>query len=228
MSKSKFSPSNRSSISRYQNQKLGFNAMALLVWMGILSTAQQAMAHHPFGGERPDNFITGFLSGLGHPVIGFDHLAFVIAVGLIAAGFTSGFLIPGAFVLTTLVGTGIHLLGMDLPIPEIAIATSVVLFGGLLLSAKIPNISVVLGLASLAGIFHGYAYGEAIVGAEISPLLAYLIGFSVIQYGIAILALYLSKSLIKQWRDQPFPLMRILGFGICSVGVVFLSSAIFG
>ncbi|WP_293082625.1 HupE/UreJ family protein [Moorena sp. SIO3H5] len=43
---------------------------------------------------------------------------------------------------------------------EIAIATSVLLFGGLLLSAKIPNISVVLGLASLAGIFHGYAYIE--------------------------------------------------------------------
>ncbi|AOY84864.2 HupE/UreJ family protein [Moorena producens JHB] len=228
MSKNKFYASNRSSISRYQNQKLGFNAIALLVWIGILSTAQQAMAHHPFGGETPDNFITGFLSGLGHPVIGFDHLAFVIAVGLIAAGFTSGFLIPGAFVLTTLLGTGIHLLGIDLPIPEIAIATSVVLFGGLLLSANIPNISVVLGLASLAGIFHGYAYGEAIVGAEMSPLLAYLIGFSVIQYGIAILALYLSKRLIKQWRDQPLPLMRILGFGICSVGVVFLSSAIFG
>ncbi|NEO92981.1 MAG: urease accessory protein UreJ, partial [Moorea sp. SIO3G5] len=116
MSKNKFYGSNRSYISRYQNPKIGFNAIALLVWMGILSTAQQAMAHHPFGGETPDNFITGFLSGLGHPVIGFDHLAFVIAVGLIAAGFSSGFLIPGAFVLTTLVGTGIHLLGMDLPI----------------------------------------------------------------------------------------------------------------
>ena len=27
----------------------------------------------------------GLLSGIGHPIIGFDHLAFVIAVGLIAA-----------------------------------------------------------------------------------------------------------------------------------------------
>ena len=51
----------------------------------ILTTTSAALAHHPLGGMTPTSFTEGFLSGIGHPVIGFDHLAFVIAVGLIAA-----------------------------------------------------------------------------------------------------------------------------------------------
>ena len=50
-----------------------------------LTSAGTAFAHHPLGGMIPQNFMQGFLSGIGHPVIGFDHLAFVVAVGLIAA-----------------------------------------------------------------------------------------------------------------------------------------------
>jgi len=32
----------------------------------------------------------------------------------------------------------------------------------------------------IAGIFHGYAYGESIIGARVAALVAYLIGFTVI------------------------------------------------
>ena len=51
----------------------------------ILIPAFPVLAHHPNGGETPSNFIQGFLSGLGHPVIGIDHLVFVVAIGLLAA-----------------------------------------------------------------------------------------------------------------------------------------------
>jgi urease accessory protein len=40
----------------------------------------------------------------------------------------------------------------------------------------------------VAGLFHGHAYGEAIFGAEATPVVAYLAGFGLTQYGIAIVA----------------------------------------
>jgi urease accessory protein len=50
---------------------------------------------------------------------------------------------------------------------------------------QIPT-SLLASLFVAAGIFHGYAYGESIVGAEPAPLAAYVIGLGVIQYGIAV------------------------------------------
>ena len=39
-----------------------------------LSTTD-AFAHHVMGGRMPATFTEGILSGLGHPIIGLDHLA---------------------------------------------------------------------------------------------------------------------------------------------------------
>lgn len=43
-----------------------------------------AFAHHPLNGAPMTTFADGLLSGVGHPVLGFDHLFFVIAVGVAA------------------------------------------------------------------------------------------------------------------------------------------------
>src|SRR5262249_29863369 len=41
-----------------------------------------AFAHHVMGGKTPSTFVEGLLSGTGHPVIGPDHLAFLLAIGI--------------------------------------------------------------------------------------------------------------------------------------------------
>ena len=41
-------------------------------------------AHHPTGGNTPDTFSSGLLSGLAHPIIGIDHLIFLILLGILA------------------------------------------------------------------------------------------------------------------------------------------------
>ena len=51
----------------------------------FFTTIKSAMAHHPIGGRTSANFWEGLLSRMGHPIIGIDRLAFVVAVGLIAA-----------------------------------------------------------------------------------------------------------------------------------------------
>ena len=58
-------------------------ALTLTLLIPFLITPA-AWAHHPFGGQTPETFIQAFLSGVGHPVIGLDHLTFVIASGLVA------------------------------------------------------------------------------------------------------------------------------------------------
>ncbi len=193
----------------------------------FFSTIESAIAHHPMGGKTPANLWEGFLSGIGHPVIGIDHLAFVVAVGLIAAIIPQSILILASFLATALLGTGIHLLSIDLPLTEIAIAISVVAFGLILALRQKLTIPLLSILAGMAGIFHGYAYGEAIIGAEMTPLLAYLLGFTTIQLIIALLAMKFAELLNNYWQNQFFSLMRFLGLAITAIGVVFFTSAIF-
>ncbi|MGB3201085.1 MAG: HupE/UreJ family protein, partial [Nodosilinea sp.] len=180
-----------------------------------------SLAHHPLGGRVPATFAEGFLSGLGHPVIGLDHLAFIVAVGLLAAVSAWGIAIPVAFVLAAMVGTGLHLAEITLPAAELAIAGSVLGFGVLLALKNRPQSAVVAGLAAIAGLFHGFAYGEAIFGAQAMPLTAYLAGFTVVQMAIAIAALGLGRQL-SQRMNAGF--VQQAGLVICGIGTTFLAT----
>lgn len=206
-----------------QLSKLGFR-LPLLMGLSLL-IATPVYAHHPFGGETPSTLLAGFLSGLGHPVVGFDHLVFVIAVGLLAALQRRGMVLPIAFVLTSLAGTGVHLQGMDLPVPELIISASVLIFGGLLALKERLHDGVVIGLGAIAGLFHGYAYGEAIVGAEMTPTIAYLAGFSLIQLAISLTAYFLAQRSTQKGAALP---LRFAGFTISGIGIALLNGIILG
>lgn len=204
--------------------QVGF--LALLTIVGLLLSSSPAIAHHATGGKLPSNFFAGFMAGLAHPIIGLDHFAFVVSVGLLAAVSRQGILIPVAFVLAAMAGTGLHLTQLSLPAAEFVISGSVLLFGILLAMKQRPNDWILTGLAAIAGLFHGYAYGEAIFGAEMTPLIAYLVGFTVIQLAIAIAAFWLGKAVLKQATEQPSLPLRFAGFVICGVGIAFLSTLI--
>jgi urease accessory protein len=212
------------------NNKLLIALLSCLIVSGLnIWSANPAFAHHPTGGKTPTDWLSGFLSGLGHPVIGLDHLAFVIATGLISVGQPRGILIPGAFVLAAMAGTGIHLLNWNLPQPEMIISLSVVVFGIILgfrtnLESRF-NSAIFAGLAAIAGIFHGYAYGESIIGATVAPLVAYLVGFTLIQFGIAVAVLSIASFALSRLNQNGF-FLRFAGLAIAAAGFVFLSKAI--
>ncbi|HIK17426.1 MAG TPA: HupE/UreJ family protein [Leptolyngbyaceae cyanobacterium M33_DOE_097] len=193
-----------------------------------LLLAAPALAHHAMGETLPSNFFEGFLSGVAHPIIGVDHFAAVVAVGLLAAGLAQGIMIPIAFVLTSLLGTGIHLMQVDMPLPEFFVAVSVVLFGIFLVVKQRPNAAWIGVLAAIAGIFHGYAYGESILGAEPTPLVAYLTGFALIQTAIAAIAYQVARSLLKPATETSLTSnsVRSVGFVICGVGLTVLAAAL--
>jgi urease accessory protein len=188
--------------------------------LGSMLLAAPASAHHAMGGATPSNGWEGLLSGLAHPVIGLDHLAFVVAAGLIAAVHRRGAFIPIAFVAASLIGTGVHGLGWNLPAPELGTALSVVLFGALLVARR-ESLPFSVGLSALAGIFHGYAYGESIVGAESTPLAAYLLGLALVQLAIGLS----TQSVFRMTaRRTPVMTLRWAGVAICCVGIAYLSA----
>jgi len=159
---------------------------AFLTIAGLLLMIEPALAHHAMGGEMPSTFGQGLLSGLAHPVIGLDHLAFLIAVGVAVGVGGLSLALPVAFVVASALGVVIHLFGFNLPGVELLVAASVVLIGALVASGKALPLAAWGALFGLAGIFHGYAYGESIVGAEPAPLWAYLLGLVVIQSALSV------------------------------------------
>ncbi|MGB3613600.1 MAG: HupE/UreJ family protein, partial [Elainellaceae cyanobacterium] len=110
--------------------------------------------------------------------------------------------------------------------PEAVISASVLLFGIFLALRNRPNSAELMGLAAIAGIYHGYAYGEAIVGAEMGPLVAYLLGFASIQMAIAAAAFWVARRGLSQVAGPSGLALRFAGFAICGVGGTFLSALI--
>jgi urease accessory protein len=147
--------------------------------------ARPAFAHHAMDGQTPETLAQGWLSGLAHPVIGLDHLVFVLGVGLWSALAGLGWMGPAVFVLGTLGGCAAHLAGVDLVVGETLISASLVVAGVSVLAVREPSSPLLAGLLAVAGALHGYAYGESIVGAEVGALAAYLLGFASIQLALA-------------------------------------------
>ena len=56
-----------------------------LFLLSIALSIDPALAHHVMGGHMPVTFADGLLSGLAHPIIGFDHFAAVVAVACLAS-----------------------------------------------------------------------------------------------------------------------------------------------
>ncbi|PSB45268.1 urease accessory protein UreJ [Cyanosarcina cf. burmensis CCALA 770] len=203
-------------------------AIATALTIAFFAIPQPAYAHHAIGGKTPVNLFEGFLSGLAHPVIGLDHLAFVVAIGLLAVGQQRGALIPAGFVVAAMLGTVIHVFQIDLPAAEVAIAVSVIIFGAMLVWRDRPHWLITLGLGAIAGLFHGYAYGEAIIGAQMFPLFAYLLGFTLIQYGVALVAFLVGNLALQKSANSSPAWLRLSGLAICAIGVVFLTSSVMG
>jgi urease accessory protein len=181
-------------------------------------------AHHFMENQLPQTFAQGFLSGLAHPVIGVDHLAFIIATGFLLALVKHGVWGVIAFTLGSLLGAALHLTGFDLTGGEVMVALSVIVIGGAMMSGHRVTLAWLAGGLILAGIFHGYAYAESIFGAEPMPLSGYLIGFCSVQLGIGVAALLVHRRLIAVNANSSRSIASAMGAVVGVIGVAFLAS----
>ncbi|MBW4563607.1 MAG: HupE/UreJ family protein [Mojavia pulchra JT2-VF2] len=187
-------------------------AIAVLALISVLSSLSGFHGH-----ESISNCWEGLLWGIADPVISLDRLASIVAIGLLSAGIARGALIAASFVLAAVFGTAVHFFYMNLAGADIAIAISTVAIGVMLMS-KQPNLILLSLLGALAGLFHGYANAEFIVGAGILPLVVYVLGVTLTQC-----VLIMSAREINQILPSKISLIS-LAFAAC--GIVFLSNSI--
>ncbi len=164
----------------------------------------------------------GFASGFLHPLLGWDHVVAMVAVGLWGAflGAPALWLLPVVFPLVMAAGGALGVMGVPLPAVEIGIAVSAVALGGVVAGALRPPLWVAALLVAVFAVFHGHAHGTELPQAA-SPI-AYSLGF-VIATGLLHLA-GIGFGLLTRWPAGRLA-VRGMGAGIALLGVVFLTRA---
>jgi urease accessory protein len=198
----------------------------LAVVVALLCVAEPTLAHHVMGGQTPTSFIQGLLSGLGHPVIGPDHLAAVIAVGCLAAAHPRGALLIIGYVAAMMIGAAAHIGEATVAGAEIFVALSVIALGLLLLGGWPLRLDIAIALFAFAGLVNGYALGESIAGAEPAPLYGYFVGLALVQSAIALAVMGMVPMLTAR-KPMASRLVGglVLGVGVGVLGVQLISAA---
>ena len=194
----------------------------LMTAAALAASVTPAVAHHPLGGMPMETFTHGLLSGIGHPLLGFDHLFFVIAVGVAALYTGYARLAPAAYIVAMLAGCLMMSLGVGLPMKEAVIGLSLLVVGSAVLSGRALGLGPALALFTVFGLFHGSAFGDSIAaqeaGAGASVLIGYLIGLGALQYGIALAAGVAAKTLFKATEAGAVQ-ARIAGALVAGMGI---------
>jgi urease accessory protein len=102
----------------------------------VALSATNASAHHVMGGRMPATFMDGLLSGLGHPIIGIDHFAAVVAVGCLAATHKAAPTLVIGFIAAMMAGVALHLHGASLPAAQLLVAITVIALGAVLVGNR--------------------------------------------------------------------------------------------
>ena len=182
----------------------------------LLTCATSANAHEASG------VAGGFASGFMHPLLGWDHVAAMVAVGLWGAvlGRSAIWLLPVVFPLVMAFGGALGVIGIPLPGVEVGIALSALVLGAMVFFAARPPLWVAATVVGLFAVFHGHAHGTELPDAA-SPL-AFSVGF-VLATGLLHLCGILI-SLLSRWRAGR-AIVRGGGAFIAVAGGVFLLRA---
>ena len=190
---------------------------AVVVGTSLLLWAGSAWAHVERGQAA------GFVTGLGHPWSGLDHVLAMVAVGLWGAqlGNPAIWVLPVTFPMVMAMGAFLGLVGLPVPGVEVGIALSALLLGTMILGELRPPLAVAALLVGFFAIFHGHAHGTELPAGQ-SGLL-YSMGF-VMATG-CLHGLGIAVGLIHRWPAGRAAL-RTAGGGIAAMGVYFLWRAL--
>jgi len=169
----------------------------------------------------PTNLMEGLLSGITHPVVGLDHLTFMLVIGLVAALANASLRVIGCFVVASLVGIVVHAANFDFAYSEQLVAFSVILAGLLLLMGYGSKRSIWSPFAVIAGFVHGYAFGETILGANLDVTAAYMAGLLAIVVTITIAAMLVTSKVLKVVDARSIS-VRTAGGVIAMIGIYLL------
>lgn len=190
-------------------QRIALLGLLPLLLLSLLATP--ASAHHVMAAfglkEGP---MAGFLSGLGHPLLGPDHLLFLLSLGLV------GLQQPLRWVMALLaIGVGSTALGLVLPaLPgsELLVALSLVATG-LVVLGRWPRWILLPAIA-----LHGSVLSQPVLGWSISAQIPYLLGLLISQGTLLIVAV----TLVRSWaRGLQAANLRLLAGLLIGIGATF-------
>ncbi len=189
---------------------------ALLGPILVLGVAAPAWAHDAGSSVAG---IGGLVSGFVHPLLGFDHMIAMIAVGLWAAllGGAALWRLPLAFLLLMAAGGALGMAGIPLPAVESGIAVSAIVLGAVVAAALAPAPAIAAVTVGCFAILHGNAHGTewpAEAGA-----LGYAVGFI-----LATAMLHLAGIGIGRLVHRPFGriAVRVSGGAVALAGTALL------
>ena len=186
----------------------------LLGGLTLALAGSPALAHHPFAMPEGDQmtWVQGLISGIGHPLLGPDHLLFLVAIALVGWARPRSWLLP--MLALGLLGSGV---AQVIPLADNltplagAVVSLTLVFEGLVILERLPFIALLPAIA-----LHGYLLGGTIVGAEPSPLLAYGIGLLLAQGSLLWITTALSRGLQGWLGEHNRQLLAAVWIGIGS------------
>ena len=181
-----------------------------------LSLFSPAYAHHPFGMGDSSALtpLQGLMSGIGHPLLGPDHLLFLLAIAFIGLQRPQSWVLPllGAGLGGSVLSQFIPLSDVVAPWAEALVSLSLAVEG--LMALTVASTAWLLSLVAL----HGFLLGSTIVGAEPTPLLTYFLGLLIGQGALLLVTTSWSKALLERLGSQG----QRLGAGIwIGIGMAF-------
>jgi urease accessory protein len=186
----------------------------IVLTLAALVSGTPALAH------SGDGYGGGFVAGFTHPILGWDHVAAMVAVGLWGAflGAPAIWILPVVFPLVMALGAVAGILGIPLPGVETGIALSAVVLGLMIVFVVRPPIWVAAILVGAFAVFHGYAHGTELPGTV--NAFAYAVGF-VISTGLLHM-IGIGFGLLVKW---PAGRVAVRGAGgvISLAGLAFLT-----
>lgn len=153
------------------------------------------------------------IAGLLHPILGFDHLLAMIAVGLLSIQLGGRHILrlPLCFVVMLFIGAMLGI--MEIPFPQVegVISMSVVILGLAIVTQASIGVWLAYPIVAIFALFHGHAHG-----AEIPTLgspFAFITGFLVASAFLHLLGVGIGKIARTRYTRG------ILGAACAGVGV---------
>ena len=190
----------------------------LIALLSSLMISEPAFAHVSEEGLKG-----GFISGYIHPLLGWDHVAAMVAVGIWGAflGSRAIWVLPIVFPFIMVIGGILGMVGVPVPfiVPGIALSSIII---GLAIAFKwrapLWIASVIVGLFA---IYHGYAHGQNLPAAS-NPI-AFALGFVLGSGTLHLIGILFSLLDRYKWGIKALQLGGII---IALVGLAVLTGLI--
>lgn len=192
--------------------------LASVILAGLLLLAPAAQAHHLMDLlQMQPTPISGLISGLLHPVIGPDHLLFLLALALVGLQRRLRWMLT--LLATGLIGSAAGLLLPGLPGGEALVSLSLVAVG-LVLFERLPAALLLPAFA-----LHGYVLSASVLGWSPTPLATYLLGLMLSQGALLLLSLTLLRRLADRLAVRG---RQLVAAALIGVGSAWTWSALVG